>query len=635
MKLKCGNFVGFGAGAEGSRITFTYKTETDKQSAINIYDIDTKKLIDTIEVTDEYRIGRVCSVEAEGLDATKLCYLIDRDGKESIDEYSTRIVGREKWNDKSREKNGYKVYSAIATDKYIFKNKKPAIAPKDMIIYKLHMRGYTMQHGLNRWDKGNFKGILKCLDEIEDLGITSIEFQPLYEFEEMGLVQSTVVDEHFQTENVTKDTGKINYWGYDNGHYFAPKASYFGNGDSSYNMKYMIDELHGRGLEVIMEIAFDSEVTEDVMNNALVYWVREYHVDGLHILGNNLPIGRIVKNPYLADTKIFYHEYPYDVLMEEKCKKHLFISNDEFLYALRSLQNHFDGYIAELANNSKRQNEKFGFVNYAANSNGFTLYDSFAYGEKHNEDNGEENRDGNNYNCSNNYGCEGKTNNRAINRIRLNNIKTAICAVMLSQAIPLILAGDEVGNSQKGNNNVYCQDNKIGWVDFPKTKFAEEIREFTKEMIKFRKDNPILRLEEPMHMNDYHHTGIPDLSYHGKEPWMMGIGDEKKALGVLYAGEYSLDDNKDDILVCYNFHYDEEKFALPRMPGNKKWYMACNTADSFGELTYIESQHYIMVPGGSITILIGKETRITEDGVAIIEHKKNDKHKKSEKLGET
>ncbi len=622
MKLKEGNFCEFGARASKDLITFTYQTKTRKKTYIYIYDIKTYKLIDKIDVTSEYRIGLVCSISVQGLNPDEICYLIYRDGKETLDEYSTRIVGREVWNDKSRKDNEYKVYSAIATDNYTFKYKKPGILPKDMIIYKLHMRGYTMKHGLNRWDKGNYKGFIKCLDEIVDLGVTSIEFQPLYEFEEMGLVESTVLNEHFQAENVIEDSGKVNYWGYEKGHYFAPKASYFGGENASYNMKMMIDEIHKKGLEIIMEIAFNRYVSEEVMIDSLIYWTREYNVDGIHILGNDLPIKRMVKNPYLYDTKLFYHEYPFEVLDSEKDNKHLFVCNDEFLYALRQLQNHFDGYISELANNSKRQNEKYGFVNYAASSYGFTLFDSFAYGEKHNEDNGEENRDGNNYNCSNNYGIEGKTSNKAINQIRLNNMKTAICAVMLGQAIPLILAGDEVGNSQNGNNNVYCQDNEIGWVDFPKNKFATELREFTKSMIRFRKDNPIIRLEEPMHMNDYHHTGIPDLSYHGREPWMMGIGDEKKALGVLYAGEYSGSDNKDDILVCYNFHYDEEKFALPRMRGNKKWYVACNSFKNFEELKYVKSQHYIMVSGGSITILVGKETKITNDSVEILDNKK-------------
>ena len=412
MKLQCGDFAEFGTKINNGLITFTYKTKTRKPSSVNIYDIKTKRLIDKIEMTDEYKMGLVCSVTVSGLIAKDICYLIERDGKETMDEYATRIVGRDKWNDKSREKSDYKVYSAIAFCEYTFTEAKPNIAPRDLIIYKLHMRGYTMQHGLNRWDKGNFKGLIKCLDEIADLGVTAIEFQPLYEFEEMGIVESTVIDEHFQAQTVIKDSGKLNYWGYNSGHYFAPKASYFCSNDSSdkayCNMKCMIDEIHKRGLEVIMEIAFDKTVSEDIMNKALVFWAREFNIDGLHILGNNLPIDRLVNNPYLADTKIFYHEYPYDLLASEKCGKHLFISNDEFLYALRALQNHFDGAVSELANNSKRQNEKFGFVNYAANSNGFTLYDSFAYGEKHNEDNGEENRDGNNYNCSNNYGCEGR-----------------------------------------------------------------------------------------------------------------------------------------------------------------------------------------------------------------------------------
>lgn len=626
MRLRQGNFCEFGARVHGDQITFTYMTTTKEKSYINIYDIKTRKLTTRIDITDEYKMGLVCSVSVEGLNPDSICYTIYRDGKETMDEYATRVVGRDKWNDKSRKENDYKVYSAIAVDDYEFKHAKPNIAPKDMIIYKLHMRGFTMKHGLNRWDKGNYKGFIKLLDEIVDLGVTTIEFQPLYEFEEMGIVESTIVNEHFTTENIIEDSGKVNYWGYDKGHYFAPKASYFGGEKASYNMKMMIDEIHARGLEVIMEIAFNKLVSDEVMMKSLIFWAKEYNVDGLHILGNDLPIKRLVTSPYLTDVKLFYHEYPYEVLDGERLNKHLFISNDEFLYALRQLQNHFDGYVSELANNSKRQNERFGFVNYAANSNGFTLYDSFAYGEKHNEANGEENRDGNNYNCSNNYGFEGKTNNKAINSIRLHNMKTAICAVMLGQAIPLILAGDEVGNSQGGNNNVYCQDNETGWVDFPKNKFARELREFTKAMIRFRKNNPIIRLEEPMHMNDYHHTGIPDLSYHGREPWMMGIGDEKKALGVLYAGEYSLDDNKDDILICYNFHYDEEKFALPRMSGNKKWYLACNTYSDFGELKYIKSQHYIMVPGGSITILVGKETKITNDSVEILDKKKERKH---------
>ena len=233
MRLQQGNFCEFGGRVHKDWITFTYQTKTKKESYINIYDIKTYKLITKIEVTSEYKMGLVCSISVHGFNPNDICYLIYRDGKETMDEYSTRVVGREAWNDKSRKDCDYKVYSAISCDDYRFKNKKPGIAPKDMIMYKLHMRGYTMKHGLNRWDKGNYKGFLKCLDEIEDLGVTSIEFQPLYEFEEMGIVESTVLNEHFQAETVITDTGKVNYWCYERGHYFAPKASYFGGDNAS------------------------------------------------------------------------------------------------------------------------------------------------------------------------------------------------------------------------------------------------------------------------------------------------------------------------------------------------------------------------------------------------------------------
>ncbi len=621
MEIRQGLYNGYGVFLDGEWIEFTYKTETKEESYIDIYDVKNHKLLE--RVVSEYKIGNVNSVAVKGFKPEDICYLIHRDGKDTVDEYASRIIGREVWNDKSRAETEYKIYSGIAVDDYEWKNNdfKP-IEPKDMIMYKLHMRGYTMQHGLNRWDKGNYKGIIKCLDEMVDLGVTSIEFQPLYEFEEIELVETSVMDKNFKIQTVVEDIDKTNYWGYSNGNYFAPKASYFGGQNASYNMKYMIDEMHGRGLEVIMEMAFDNTIDEELQIQSMIHWVKNYRIDGIHVLGNELPIDKISTNPYLSELKIFHHEYPFELLVREKGDKHLFISNDEFLYALRGLQNHFDGSISELTNNLKRQNDKFGFVNYAANSSGFTLYDSFSYGEKHNEDNGEDNRDGNNFNFSNNYGVEGKTNNKYINTIRLNNAKTAIAAVLLGQSIPLILAGDEIGNSQKGNNNIYCQDNPVGWINFSKNKFATELREFTKTMIQFRKDNPVIRLEEPMHMNDYHHTGMPDLSYHGREPWMMGIGNEKKAIGVLYAGEYSLDDNKDHVMVCYNFHYDEESFALPRMRGNKKWYKTCNTITGFNELEYVEGQQYISVPGGSITILVGKDTKITKDKIEIIKEKK-------------
>ena len=159
-------------------------------------------------------------------------------------------------------------------------------------------------------------------------------------------------------------------------------------------------------------------------------------------------------------------------------------------------------------------------VNFISNNNGFTLMDVFTYGEKHNEANGEENRDGSNYNCSFNFGQEGPTNNRMIQRIRYCNMRTALAILLLSQGVPQILSGDEVANSAMGNNNPYCQDNEVGWVNFSKKKSAQKLRDYVCQLIAFRKAHSVLSLSEPMQQSDYRSTGLPDLSYHGREPWI-------------------------------------------------------------------------------------------------------------------
>jgi glycogen operon protein len=234
--------------------------------------------------------------------------------------------------------------------------------------------------------------------------------------------------------------------------------------------------------------------------------------------------------------------------------------------------------------------------------------DVFSYGEKHNEANGEENRDGNNYNCSFNYGQEGPTTNRGIMRVRMTNMRTAMALLLLSQGVPQILSGDEVGNTAFGNNNPYCQDNEVGWVHFTKRKGALRLQEYVKNLIAFRKNHTVLSVDAPMQQNDYQGTGLPDMSYHGKEPWIMGIGEERKAIGILYNGAYGRKDKEEDVMVCINFYYGDELFALPKLLNGRKWYQVSNTAeDEWNPSTKpLTEQSSVSVPGGTVTILIGK-----------------------------
>ncbi len=620
MKITKGSFGPYGAWVRGNQVTFTFARNSAKPAAIVLFDSAARQEIETINVPEEFILGNVCSVTVDGIDTSKTCYLLSVDGNLAMDPYAAKVVGRDKWNDTDRVENDFRVYSGFVKDDYKWKHEGfLKIAPDDLVIYKLHMRGFSMQHGVSASAKGNVKGLLNKVKEIRDMGFTAIELMPIYDFEEVGTTKTLGIDASGLSVVNLEPTFKVNYWGYGDASYLAPKASYFPGKDPARKAKDMVDTIHGLGMEVYMEVSFAAGVSQDLMVDTLVNWVRRYHIDGFHLVGLGLPIKRIVENPYLAQTKLFYDGFDQELLDGQKNNKHLFVYNDDFQYSLRKLQNHLDGSMPEFANQLKRQNSEYGFVNYAANSNGFTLYDAYAYGEKHNEANGEDNRDGNNFNYSHNYGVEGKTTSSAVNDIRSTHIRTAIAAVMLAQGVPLLQCGDEVMNSQEGNNNPYCQDNSIGWVQYFQGKQQKQLQEFTKKLIAFRKEHRILSMEDPYQMSDYKHLGLPDLSYHGREPWIMYLGQEKRALGILFCGEYA--GEEEDILLCYNFHYDWEDFALPEILG-KKWYFWGNTKDvavqdsklpQFENPALAEDQRSIVVSGGSVSILIAKPTDKPEE----------------------
>ena len=161
-------------------------------------------------------------------------------------------------------------------------------------------------------------------------------------------------------------------------------------------------------------------------------------------------------------------------------------------------------------------------VNYAAGHNGFTLMDSVSYESKHNEANGEDNRDGSDYNCSYNYGEEGQTAARKLKKLRERQLRNALLLVLLSQGVPAVYGGDEMENSQQGNNNVYCQDNELSWIQWPKTKSGKNLQNFTKDAIEFRKTHPAFGRNRAYTMHDTGAKGMPDLSYHGRKAWYGG-----------------------------------------------------------------------------------------------------------------
>ena len=610
MKTRIGDFESYGTRVTEDGVLFTFDVEGEDPCFIEFFNSTSYTLEQKVLIPEDYRIGNVYSVVCIGQNIKHCCYLLNQGDSHFVDRYARLVVGRNHWRDETREKQQYGVFGGIPVTKYTWKHSSPRIAPADMILYKLHVRGFSMNHGMRRGQKGTYKGVIAGLDGLKELGITSLELQPIYDFEEMITEKKQSIDSKGQVQTEVVFTDKINYWGYGPAFHTAPKASYFGGKEACDHCREMIDAIHGKNMEVILEMSFTQEASADYILDCLWYWVKEYRVDGFHLLGSVVPIERIAEAKGLAHTKIFFDHIPGEVLEMQRGRKHLFVYDDSFLCVCRQIQNHMEGSMVQFTNYLRRQNDRYGFVNYIANTSGFTLADSYSYGEKHNRDNGEENRDGNNINYSYNYGAEGETKNRRILSQRMKAMRNGLCSVFLSQAVPLLQAGDEVANSQGGNNNPYCQDNPVGWVQYGVTKGRGQLLEFTKKLIQFRKEHPVICMEGAMKMSDYKHFGVPDLSYHGQEPWLMGIGEEMKAIGILYGGDYR-GATEDYVYVIYNYHYEDVYMAIPKIPRAGEWSLVMNTEkeDTFSFLPEpLEEQKKILVPKESVSILTFKKS---------------------------
>ena len=208
-----------------------------------------------------------------------------------------------------------------------------------------------------------------------------------------------------------------------------------------------------------------------------------------------------------------------------------------------------------------------------ANTNGFTLMDMVSYDIKHNEANGEDNRDGTDYNQSWNCGAEGPSRKKRIMQMRRKQIRNALLMLFLSQGTPLLMMGDEFGRTKKGNNNSYCQDNDISWLNWSLLNSNSSIHEFVKHVIRFRKEHSVFHMEKEPALMDYRCVGLPDVSYHGLKTWCPMFDRFLRQLGILYCGKYGKkpDGREDDYFyVAFNMHWEPHEFALPNLPKDFK-----------------------------------------------------------------
>ena len=534
------------------------------------------KTVTKIPVSAEYKSGNIYSVIVKDIDYDKYLYRFYSAEKEFADPYSYTLVGNEKFGIK---KDNYEIYSSIVKFDDFNNDKRPGLSFEDSVFYLLHVRGFTAHSSSKVEHKGTFTGILEKLDYLKSLGITTLELMPSYEFEEF---EKPSAKASLNVENIDyKAENKVNYWGYKEGFYFAPKSSYCATQNPVKEFRDFVHTLHQNGIEVVMQFYFPDKVKQHKIYEVLKFWLINYNVDGFHLKGNKIPFIFIANDPLFADTKLLYDYIPENEIYEAAFvpkKRNLSSYSDAFMYQMRKVLKGDEGTLKDLVYYTKNYPEKSACVNFITNYYGFTLNDLVSYDRKHNEENGEKNVDGCDYNFSWNCGLEGKTKKSSVIKLRKKMMKDALFLVFSSKGTPLILAGDEICNTQNGNNNPYCQDNAVSYINWNLTAEAEEMLEYTKKLIALRKSdlNPVLNRE--FSMLDRAHIGYPDLSYHSDEAWKADLATYNRHLGIMYSGV----DEKDNVTLyylAYNFYWKEITFSLPYLPSSAKWEVLFATAD--------------------------------------------------------
>lgn len=559
-------------------VQFTFVAKEDNCGVI----LEDKKTKEAYRIAYNFynKTGDIASLKIKNVDINKFNYKFYSGDNVFADPYSNLIIGNETYGVK---KDDYSISSAfVYHDGFDWNNDALLYTPLNKsIIYLLHVRGFTAHSSSKVKAKGTYKGIVEKINYLKDLGITALELMPAYEFEEFE--KNSVNKELISSvERAFDNDSKINYWGYKRGFYFAPKSSYAYSNDPVNEFKYMVKSLHENNIEVIMQLYFPAEVGANEIYEILRFWLINYHIDGFHLKGNNMPIVYIAKDPLFSKVKLFYDYIPeneiYDFSYEPKYKN-LCEYSDSYMYKMRKVLKGDEDILKDLVYYSRVDGIKSGLVNFITNYYGFTLYDLVSYDRKHNEANGENNADGTDYNYSWNCGIEGKTRKNSVLQLRKRMMKNALFLLMSSKGTPLITSGDEIANSQNGNNNPYCQDNEVCYINWNMNSLSKEMLDYTKELIAVRKNSFYKYFDNDFSMIDKDHTGFPDLSYHGDEAWKADLSNYQKHLGIMY--EYFDKETKEVNLLyaAYNMFWKNITFALPSIPDNSKWEMILSSGE--------------------------------------------------------
>lgn len=595
-----------------------------------------------------------------------------------LDPYAKLIVGRDVWGEQPNWKSLYQYRARVVQDDFDWEDDLPLETPvNDLIVYEMHVRNFTCGSASGVRHRGTFAGIIEKITYLKELGVNCVELMPIHEFDEFENNRISPIDGSklynlwgysnvgffapkaayaasgrfaMQVDELKNTVKQLHKNGIEvildvvfnhtaEGNEQGPYISYRGIDNKTYYMLTPDGHYYNfSGCGNTMNC--NNPNVRDMIVESLRYWVTNYHIDGFRfdlaaILGrdqNGNPMSNppllesLAHDPILGKTKLIAEAWDAGGLYQVGS----FPSwgrwaewNGKFRDSMRRFLKSDDQVLADVKERIIGSPDLYASqgrgikasVNFITAHDGFTLMDLVSYNCKHNEANGEDNRDGENNNNSWNCGCEGETDNAAINELRHRQVKNAVTMLMVSQGIPMILSGDEMGNSQKGNNNAYCQDNEIAWLDWNDLERNADIFRYFSKIIKFRRMHKVLRYEDNLRHQDYLGHGYPDFSWHGIKAWQPESGHDNLTLAFMLNGRYAETDGVPDdfIYVAMNMHWEMHGFELPQLPQGMAWHVFANTGmatpyDIFepGEEPVVENQNEVLVGPRSIIVLVGR-----------------------------
>lgn len=585
-----------------------------------------------------------------------------------LDPYSRAVTGQRKWGEKPEGGKDFEYRARVVKSSFDWGDIKQLEQPfEDLVIYETHVRGYTKDKSSGVSAPGTFAGLKDKIPYLKDLGINAVELMPIFEFDEME--SARVVDDvqlynywgyntvSFFAPNTSyafneehnhegdelkslikalKENGievilDVVFNHTAEGNEMGPCFSFKGIDNNVYYM--LTPDAHYynfSGCGNVMNC--NHPVVRSFIIDCLRHWAIEYRVDGFRfdlasILGrdqNGAPMANppilesLAFDPVLGKMKLIAEAWDAGGLYQVGS----FPSwnrwaewNGRYRDDMRSFLKGDDGMAGNAITRITGSRDIYSpesrghkaSVNFMTCHDGFTLYDLYSYNEKHNEKNGWNNTDGDNNGHSWNCGAEGETDDPNVNGLRRRLIKNAFAALLCSRGPAMFFAGDEFCNTQFGNNNAYCQDNIISWLDWSRLEEFKEIHDFVRHMIQFRKEHPILRK-----MTKPSSCQFPEISVHNGTPFNASTDYKTKLIGIMYAGRNEEDTEDDIVFYCMNAYWEPLVMQLPVLPNGKHWHVDTNTnaeyfdGEDFTAKTELLGVNTIRVPARTTIILVAE-----------------------------